>query len=86
MAMAKKLGSDKSHLKIDIETKRSSIAAIGFGIADLFDSVKDDQQFDICYSLEENEWDGRKSLQLQLCDLKKNSNTSSRVMIQISYI
>ncbi|MDA0682206.1 MAG: hypothetical protein O2781_02520 [Bacteroidetes bacterium] len=35
--------------------------------------MKDYQEFDICYAIEENEWNGKKSLQLQLRDLKMNS-------------
>ncbi|MEC7863755.1 MAG: single-stranded-DNA-specific exonuclease RecJ, partial [Bacteroidota bacterium] len=71
----KKLGVDKSHLRINAKTTDGSIAGIGFGMGDFFDNIKDYQEFDICYSIEENEWNGRKSLQLQLCDLKINSNT-----------
>ena len=39
-----------------------------------FEIIKDNQPFDICYSIDENEWNGRKSLQLRLRDLKMNSN------------
>jgi single-stranded-DNA-specific exonuclease len=70
----KKLGADKSHLRINAKTISSSIAGIGFGMGNLFNNIKNNQKFDICYSIEENEWNGRKSLQLQLRDLKPNSN------------
>ena len=66
----KKLGFDKSHLKININTIRESIPAIGFGMADSFDKIKDSQAFDICYSIQENEWNGKKKLQLILADVK----------------
>ena len=36
----------------------------------LFEKIKDFQKFDACYSIEENEWYGRKKLQLKLHDLK----------------
>ena len=66
----KKLGADKSHLRINAKTYTSSIAGIGFGMGKFFDLIKDNQEFDICYSIEENEWNGRKKLQLILADIK----------------
>ena len=69
----KKLGADKSHLRINAKTVAGSIGGIGFGMGDFFDNIKDYQEFDICYAIEENEWNGNKSLQLQLRDLKINS-------------
>ena len=68
----KKLGTDKLHLRINAKTASGSIAGIGFGMGDFFDNVKDYKEFDICYSIEENEWNGRKSLQLMLADIKQS--------------
>ena len=68
---AKKLGFDKSHLKINIKTINGSMPAIGFGMAkESFDKIKSPQVFDICYSIQENEWNGKKNLQLNLVDIK----------------
>ena len=50
-----------------------AIAGIGFGMGDFFENIKDNQTFDVCYSIDENEWNGRKTLQLRLRDLKPNS-------------
>ena len=66
----KKLGADKSHLRINAKTVAGSIGGIGFGMGDFFDNIKDYQEFDICYAIEENEWNGKKSLQLMLADIK----------------
>ena len=66
----KKLGADKSHLKINLKTILGTIAGIGFGMADSFDKIKDHQAFNICYSIKENEWKGNKNLQLILSDIK----------------
>ena len=66
----KKLGIDKSHLRINVKTVCGTISAIGFGMADSFDKIKDHQAFNICYSIEENEWNGKKNLQLMLADIK----------------
>ena len=69
----KQIGADKSHLRINAKTTSGSLAGIGFGMGEFFKSIKDYQEFDICYSINENEWNGRKSLQLMIRDLQVNS-------------
>lgn len=66
----KRVGSDKSHLKLSIidGADKKTYNAIGFGFGNKIKSIKGD--FDIAYSLDENEWNGRTSLQLLLKDLK----------------
>ena len=67
------IGADKSHLRINTKTTSGSLAGIGFGMGEFFKSIKDYQEFDICYSINENEWNGRKSLQLMIRHLQVNS-------------
>jgi single-stranded-DNA-specific exonuclease len=67
----KKVGEDKSHLRINVKQTSNSITGIGFGMGSLFEKIKDNQSFDICYSIDENEWNGKKSLQLRLRDIKE---------------
>ena len=69
----KRIGADKSHLRINTKTASGSLAGIGFSMGDAFEKIKDYSEFDICYSINENEWNGRKNLQLMLNDLKVNS-------------
>ena len=66
------VGVEKSHLRLGIINKNSriSIGSIGFGLAHHFSKTKDGQIFDICYSIEENVWNGKKNLQLKLRDIK----------------
>jgi len=68
------VGADKTHLRLNItnENSRNSISSIGFGLAHHFKKIKDGQIFDICYSIDENDWNGRKNLQLKLRDIKSN--------------
>jgi len=70
----KQVGEAKTHLKINVKKRSSYIAGIGFNMGNLFEIIKDNQLFDICYSIDENEWNGKKSLQLRLRDLKMNRN------------
>ncbi|CAI8382382.1 MAG: Single-stranded-DNA-specific exonuclease RecJ [Flavobacterium sp. SCGC AAA160-P02] len=67
----KKVGADQNHLKLNIISgaDRKTYNAIGFGLGDKIKMIKND--FDIAYSLDENEWNGMSSIQLVLKDLKK---------------
>jgi len=69
----KRIGADKSHLRINTKTASGSLAGIGFNMGNVFEKIKDYNEFDICYTINENEWNGKKNLQLMLNDLKVNS-------------
>ncbi len=66
----KRVGQDKTHLKLNLFQGKPEniINAIGFSLGDKIDYINND--FDILYQLDENTWNGRTSLQLQLKDLK----------------
>ena len=67
----KQVGEDKTHLRINAKRNKGAIAGIGFGMGDYFEIIKDNQTFDVCYSIDENEWNGKKSLQLRIRDIKE---------------
>ncbi|MEO9572244.1 MAG: single-stranded-DNA-specific exonuclease RecJ [Polaribacter sp.] len=66
----KQVGTDKTHLKLNVfqGDNKQTFNAIGFGLGDKMEFVQND--FDIVYGLDENEWNGRKTIQLLLKDLK----------------
>ncbi len=66
----KQVGADKTHLKLNIfqGDNQKTYNAIGFNLGDKMDFVQND--FDIVYALDENEWNGYKTMQLLLKDLK----------------
>ena len=66
----KQVGADKSHLKLNIISgaDKKTYNAIGFGLGHKIATVKND--FDIVYSLDKNEWNGIKSIQLLLKDIR----------------
>ena len=67
----KKVGSDKSHLRLVLNTAEDqTITSIGFGMADCFEKTNENKKFDICYTIDENKWQGKTSLQIKLKDLK----------------
>lgn len=69
---AKTLGSENEHLKAYIKQNGSeSYGAIGFGLGNKIEFVKNFSKFDAIVSIEENEWNGNVTLQLQLRDIKE---------------
>ena len=66
----KRVGEDKNHLQINVKRTSNSIAGIGFGMGNIFEKIKDKQPFNVCYSIDENEWNRKKSLQLRIKDIK----------------
>ena len=66
----KQVGADKTHLKLNVfqGDNKKTYNAIGFNLGNKMEFVQND--FDIVYALDENEWNGFKSVQLVLKDLK----------------
>ncbi|AUC86021.1 single-stranded-DNA-specific exonuclease RecJ [Polaribacter sp. ALD11] len=66
----KQVGADKTHLKLNVfqGDNKQTFNSIGFNLGDKMGLVQND--FDIVYALDENEWNGRKTIQLLLKDLK----------------
>jgi single-stranded-DNA-specific exonuclease len=69
----KALGEEGLHLKANLIQNGIVFTAIGFGLGDKKDLMKKDEKFDIVYTIEENEWDGNITVQLNLKDIKKPS-------------
>jgi single-stranded-DNA-specific exonuclease len=63
------------HLKMNLMQKGSDqvLDAIGFNLGHCFDQVASGREFDICYSVEENTFNGKTSLQLNIKDIKFNN-------------
>jgi single-stranded-DNA-specific exonuclease len=67
------VGSSGEHLKLDLcqeSTGQKSFSAIAFSQANHFEYIRRGNPFDICYSLEMNEFRGNRNLQLNIRDIK----------------
>lgn len=67
------VGSSGEHLKLDLcheSAGARSFSAIAFSQAEHFGYIKAGNPFDICYSIEMNEFRGNKNLQLNIKDIK----------------
>ena len=66
----RKVGEDKTHLRLILNNSNKDLVSIGFGMGEDFDKITENKPFDICYSIDENTWKGQTSLQLRLKGIK----------------
>jgi len=64
------VGREGKHLKLKLESAGSVFDAIAFGMGDLFVKLSMGKKVDVVYTFEENIWNGQRSLQLKVKDLK----------------
>ncbi len=67
------VGPSREHLKLQLfqgDDTTKTISAIAFGQANHFDYIKAGKPFDICYSIEMNDFRGQRNLQLNIKDIK----------------
>ena len=70
---AKTLGAEDEHLRLFAKQHNSEgIAAIGFGLGKKLDITKNQNTFQLAYTIAENEWNGNVSTQLMLKDIRTN--------------
>ena len=66
-----------NHLKMDIqsaENPKETFSAIAFSQAQHFDAILRKKTFSACYAVEENEFNGNISLQMNVKDMKVTNN------------
>jgi single-stranded-DNA-specific exonuclease len=56
----------QNHLKMMVAENGTAMDAIGFNLGRYFEEVKKSRALSLAFSLDENEWNGRKSLQLKV--------------------
>ncbi len=72
------VGASGEHLKLDLVQEsypQKIIPAIAFGQANHYDYIKGGNPFDVCYSIEMNEFRGFRNLQLNIRDIKPSERT-----------
>jgi single-stranded-DNA-specific exonuclease len=59
-----------NHLKMKLRSDGYAVEAIGFNMGELLESMEDDSKVDAAYTVDFNDWQGRRTLQLSLKDLR----------------
>jgi single-stranded-DNA-specific exonuclease len=60
----------EQHLRFSLRQNNSTITGIGFGLANKFGLIQQKKPLDIVFKIDENEWNGNKSLQMRVLDLR----------------
>jgi len=71
--ISRPVGKNQEHLKLDLiepTSNSSQFSAIAFNQAQHFEAINQGLPFDICYSIAENEFRGKTSLQLYIRDIQ----------------
>jgi single-stranded-DNA-specific exonuclease len=58
------------HLRFVVKQGNTTITGIGFNMAHHFAILQSQQPFDLLFTVDENEWNGTKSLQLKVLDIR----------------
>ena len=70
----KLLGRDQNTLKFSVKQDKTLVESIGFNMADHYEKLIQNNPIDIAYVIGENEWNGQKTIQLELKDIKLSPN------------
>jgi single-stranded-DNA-specific exonuclease len=67
---ARAVGREGKHLKLKLGKNDKVFDAIAFGFGDCYPKLLSCEKVDVAYRIEENIWNGRRSLQLNIQDIK----------------
>lgn len=72
---SKVVGKEQEHLKLELIDSKSEciMNGIAFGMSEFNDYIKSLNPVDICYSIEENTFNGNTTIQLVIKDIKKST-------------
>lgn len=60
----------EQHIKFSLRQQDAVFGGIGFGMANKFQLLEQQQPLDVVFTLDENEWNGEKKLQLKVIDFR----------------
>lgn len=60
----------EQHIRFVLKQNNITLTGIGFNMADKFHFLSSQQPMDIVFTIDENEWNGEKNLQLKMIDLR----------------
>lgn len=68
---SKLVGKDRDHLRLEVieDESGSIIQGIGFNMAHHFETVKSGKAFDVCYTIEENVFNDKTTIQIMVKDI-----------------
>ena len=70
----KLLGKDQNTLKFSVKQNKTPFESIGFNMAEHYEKLIQNAPIDIAYVVGENYWNGQRTIQLELKDIKLSKN------------
>ena len=69
---SKLVGKDRDHLRLEVieDESGSIIQGIGFNMGDHYEMVKSGKAFDVCYTIEENVFNNKTTIQIMVKDIR----------------
>ncbi|MDP6852982.1 MAG: single-stranded-DNA-specific exonuclease RecJ [Candidatus Marinimicrobia bacterium] len=71
------LGRDQNTLKFSVKQKKTPFESIGFNMAEHYEKLILNSPIDIAYVIGENEWNGKRTVQLELKDIKLSNKNGT---------
>ena len=66
----------EQHIKFSLRQQNKVWDGIGFNLAHKFNFLQGKQPLDIVFTIDENEWNGNKNLQLKVLDIRPAQSTA----------
>ena len=63
----------EEHIRFQLEQNGKMITGIGFRMAEKFGMLQISDKIDVVYTIDENEWNGTKTLQLKIIDFRPSA-------------
>jgi single-stranded-DNA-specific exonuclease len=67
----------EQHIRFCLKQNNCSFKGIGFNMAERFEIIESKKPLDVVFTLEENDWNGQKTLQLKVIDFRLAENVPS---------
>lgn len=64
------IGKTQEHIRLNLTAEGEKIAAVGFGMADKWSDIKKADSLEACFTIQENIFNGNRSIQLMLKDIR----------------
>ena len=75
----KKVGEDKTHLRLVLNTSAEKITCIGFRMSHDFEKITNNKSFNIAGKLSLNEWKGQSNVEFIIDDISVNKTVKNKV-------
>jgi single-stranded-DNA-specific exonuclease len=75
---SKLVGKELEHIRLELidHSQGSPVQAIAFGMSRFYDHIKSGAPFDICYTVEENNYNNAMTIQLMIVDIRTHSRNT----------